>query len=181
MNKIRFVAFALFAFLFIGCPARSLSPLFEQKDARLYAPLDGTWLNNTQNQIYVFQPIGGRSYIAMIVDQKRDTIQYVVVAGQLGGQWFLDSYPKAPPGDHHVLSAHMFHRISIVGDTLTMASLESDWLEKMIDSKKISIPHARRDGEAILTASTEELQQLLTRFANDPEAFPKPEKLVREK
>jgi hypothetical protein len=158
-----------------------VAPIFDDTFARLCSTLSGTWLIDSKDQTYNFQPMDDKRYLATIVGEKHDTIQYVVIAGQLGGQWFLDSYPKDSYDDHHVLLTHIIHRITIVGDTLEMASLESDWLKKMIDAKKISIGHARNDGEIILTASTAELQKFFRRFAKDRDAFPKPGKLVRSK
>lgn len=181
MNTIRSAAFVFFALVCVGCPARSLSPLFEDKDARLCPTLNGTWLIDAKDQTYNFQPMDDKRYLATIVGEQHDTIRYIVIAGQLGGRWFLDSYPKDSYDDHHVLLTHIIHRITVVGDTLEMASLESDWLKKMIDAKKLSIGHARNDGEIVLTAPTKELQKFFTRFANDRDAFPKPGKLTRIK
>jgi len=51
----------------------------------------------------------------------------------------------------------------------------------MIDAKKLSIVHVRRDNDIILTATTEELSALVLRFAEDDKAFPNPGLLIRTK
>ena len=42
----------------------------------------------------------------------------------------------------------------------------------MAHAGKLQIPHVERDGDVILTATTEELQQFVSRHAGDDEAFP---------
>ena len=80
-----------------------------------------------------------------------------------------------------MLRTHLISKMSLDGDSLQIASLESDWLKKMIESGKLKIAHVVHDGDILLTASTEELQELALRYAEDNGAFPRHDKLVRMK
>jgi len=66
-------------------------------------------------------------------------------------------------------------------DTMRMAMLEGDWMEKMIESGKLTISHWRNNREMVLTASTDELQKVVIQYANDEKAYPDTSVLVRQK
>jgi hypothetical protein len=80
-----------------------------------------------------------------------------------------------------MIAIHNIVKMSLEGDTLRMAMLEGDWLKKMIDSSKLKVSHVLLENDPILTVSTEELQQLVLRIAEDRDAFPNPGKFIRMK
>ena len=50
--------------------------------------------------------------------------------------------------------------------------LDSHWMEKMFDEKKLTLAHYQKQGGGvILTASTKELQSFVRQYANDDRAF----------
>ncbi|HEY6951706.1 MAG TPA: hypothetical protein VI758_04825 [Bacteroidota bacterium] len=186
MNTIRRFLLIGTAFLLMGCPARSLFPLFTQNDLVFNPGLIGKWIDQKNGDTFTFQKGGEKSYkvvlLEMIGNKKVTREAYTVELGQIGDFWFIDSYPpKKSGGDHHTLSAHILSRIWIAKDTLRMASLESDWLKEMLDANKLSIPHVRRDDDIILTATTQELRDFVLRYADDERAFPNPGILTRTK
>lgn len=180
MNRIKYLVVTGIALLIMGCPARSLFPLFTEGDLVFNHGLVGTWSDNESNT-FTFQRAAEKGYNVVSVEQKGTKEEYRVQLGRLGKFWFIDSYPVYGGDDHHKLSAHILSRIWINGDTLRVASLESDWLRDMIDAKKLRIAHVRRDNDIILTATTEELRALCLRFAEDDRAFPNPGVLIRTK
>lgn len=181
MNRIKYSIVVGIAIFMMGCPTRSLFPLFTESDLVFNPALVGTWIDVEGADTFTFQKAGEKSYNVVSLEQKGNSEGYRVQLGRLGKFWFIDSYPLKGGGDHHTLSAHILSRIWLNGDTLRMASLESDWLRGMIDAKTLSIAHVRRDGDIILTATTEELQQLVLRFAEDDKAFPDPGVFIRTK
>ncbi len=180
MSRIKYFLAVGIAFLIMGCPARSLFPLFAEKDLEYDPGLIGTWMDN-KNGTITFQKAGEKSYKMVFLEQKENSEGYRVQLGRLGTFLFFDSYPLKEGSDHHTLATHILSRVWLNGDTLRIASLESDWLRDMIDAKKITIAHVRRDGDIILTATTDELQQLALLFAEDNKAFPSPDILIRMK
>lgn len=168
------------ALLCIGCPTRSLFPLFTEKDLVFPPEIIGSWTNG-KGEIYSFQKMGDKGYEVEWRDEKGNTGTYKIQIGKLGKSLFLDSYPGNKDIDHHLLSTHIISKVSIDGDVFRLASLESDWLKKMIDGDKLTIAHVKLHDDIILTATTEELQQLVLRYADDDGAFPKPAELTRMK
>jgi hypothetical protein len=169
------------SFFMIGCPTRSLFPLFSEKEVVFNPALIGTWSGEDDEGTFSFVQSGEKGYTVTMRDEKGEKEVYSASLGRLGKYWFMDSSPASDERDYHLITAHLITKIQLDGDTLRMSLLESDWLRGMIDEKKLSIAHVRRDGEIILTASTEELQALLRRIAKDQKAFPDPIILARMK
>lgn len=194
MGKLRILFVGVLILLFLGCPVRSIFPLFADKDMVFMPGLVGTWANTEENALMdtgedtlSIKKAGEQNYYTVVwpVGKSGDEVKthtYFAYLGRLGDFWFLDSYQQIREDEEdHVIPAHMFHRLWLDGDTLRLATLDGDWLKEMIDKKEIDIAHLRRGDEVLLTASTPELQQLLRRFAEDREAFPGPAKYVRLK
>lgn len=180
MKVIRLLFIVLITALFAGCPARSIHPLFTDQDALFNPSLIGTW--GTDDETYTFEKLKEKNYQLVIRSKKEyDSTAYVVWLGKIGSQWFLDSYPIVNSDEHHYLSVHVFTRMKLERDTLRLASLEADWISKMIDEKKMKISHVRRDNEIVLTASTKELQQWMGTIVDNSEAFPNEDAFVKIK
>ena len=181
MTSAKYIIVAAVALLFIGCPARSIFPLLAAKDVVFNPSLVGTWVGENEKETYTFQASKDKGYIVTVRDEKGDTSIYNVQAGQLGKFWFLNSLPAGGTSEYHMVPTNLVWQMWLAGDTLRLTSLEGDWLRKMIDSAKLAIPHVVMNGDVILTASTEELQQFVLHYANDTEAFPEPGKFTRKK
>ncbi len=181
MNIFKYIIITGIAFLFVGCPARSLFPLFTDKDTLDNSLLVGAWANQEKNseKTMTFQKAEKKSYKVFLRDGE-DVMTYEARLGQIGKFWFLSS-SLSKSGDHHTLSAHIIHRVWIDEDTLKVAALEADWLKEMSDAKKLAVTHVKREGEVILNATTEELQAFVLKYAEDEKAFPKRDVFVRLK
>ncbi len=180
MNTIRYFLVAGLAVLSLGCPARSIFPLFTSKDFVSVSAIVGTWVNEEGDTI-TFQKAADNSYDVVSRDKKGSTGVYKAQIGRLGKSWFLDLYSDQTAPDYSMIRTHMITRMSLDGDSLQIALLESDWLKKVIEDGKLKIAHVVRDGDILLTASTEELQELVLRYADNNGAFPPPDKLARMK
>jgi hypothetical protein len=171
------------AVLFTGCPVRSLEPLFTDNDVAFNPLILGTWVN--KGDLYTFKQSGEKNYEVAVRDTssgKNDSVVYAVQLGKLGNSWFLDSFLSGDPRDFHLLSMHIISKVEFQSaDSFSVSSLESDWLKKKINDGSLTIAHVVRDGDVVLTATTEELQQLVSRYANDSGAFPDPGEFVRVK
>jgi|WetSurMetagenome_2_1015567.scaffolds.fasta_scaffold76323_1 hypothetical protein len=179
MKTIAYFLLLGLGLLNLGCPARSFSPLFTAKDLVSVPAIVGTWVDH-KGETFTFQRATDNSYNVVWWDQKNTGV-YKVQIGMLGKSLFLDSYPGQDNPDYAMIHTHLISRISLDGDSLHIASLEGDWLKHMIESAKLTMPHVVRDGDILLTASTEELQAFVLRYAEDTGAFPTPEILVRMK
>jgi hypothetical protein len=158
---------------FLGCPVRSLSPIFNENDLVFDPTLLGIWKNTEQDEVLIFQRLGEKRYYVQRYENEGDSSAYNVQLGRIGGYWFIDSYAIQIDDDYHMLSTHLIWRIWFNDDTLRISSLEMDWLEEMIENDDIVIPYTQQYGDIILTASPTELQEFVIRYAEDSGAFPK--------
>ena len=170
MKYVSFIILVCCGFLFIGCPATSIYPLFSDKDAVLNLSLVGSWMASNDSYIR-FEANKDNSYKVTFLDKDGQSVEYKVILGKVGDHWYLDSYP-AGEHDAHLIPAHMITQLWLNGDAMKTAELESDWLSSMIKDEKLSISHANKGGHIILTAPTEELQKLLLQYGDEKKAFP---------
>jgi len=169
------------ALFFMGCPARSFYPFFTEKNLVFNPGLVGAWMDQDKKETYFFQKAEGKDYDVIVCEEKGDTSYYRVQLGQIGKVWFLDSYPSEESTNFQLVPTHIISKIWFNGDTLTFASLESDYVKNLIKSKNLKIAYTLQKEDIILIASTEEVQQLVLQLVQDEKAFPNPTRLNRVK
>ena len=165
---------------------RSLQPLFTEESLTFDAQLVGTWAEEKEQETWTLQKSGDKAY-ELTFHSEGQTNQYDAHLVKLNEFLFLDIYPKGVD-DAFSVPTHVFVRLRREGDALEVATLNPDWLKKMVADKKAGIAHILAPehpfGDSktrmILTASTKELQKLVLKYARDTEAFP-PSKLHRRK
>jgi hypothetical protein len=184
-----------------GC-VRSLYPLFTEKDYIFVARLAGTWPDKS-GDTWIFSKQADKSYRLQYYQHEfgggifkegtpGDTGTFDAHLGRLGKNLFLDVFPEQGSTDSHTgkifgnikndfynwhfLPMHSIMKVWFENDSLRLSLLDNGWLKKMIDNKSVRISHERLDDQIILTASTEELQQLVTKYGDDERAFPEQEK-----
>jgi hypothetical protein len=193
---------ATLAFMFTllaGC-IPSLHPLYTDKDRISMDEIIGVWLSAEGTSMYYINadPDDQPSYTFTYFElpKKNDLFQrdstpanLEVNLVRLGGATFMDFYP----GDNesldnmnmllaiHLIPAHTFARFKISNDTLTIWRFDPDWLKKLFEENRIRISHEKLDDQIVLTASTEELQKFVAKYADDPEAYIDPEVLIRKR
>ena len=183
--------------LIAGC-VRSLYPLFTEKDYIFDKRLVGTWPDKS-GDTWTFSKGGDKSYVLKYYQREfggglfhqgtpGDTGIFEAHLGRLGKNLFFDVYPEqmneSGRGEKmfgnvkndfynwHFIPMHSIMKVWFEHDSLRLSLLDNGWLKKMIDNKSVKISHERLDDQIILTASTEELQQLVTKYADDDKAFP---------
>ncbi len=164
MRTFRFAILVCFCLLAAGCPARSIFPLFTDKDTSFNPLLVGTWTHSDGGTL-AFAKSGVAGYHVML-REKDETSTYTAHIGKLGNAWFIESFAENADNEYHLLTASVVHRMWLERDSLTISALRNDWLRDMMDDGKLTIKHVLRDGEIILTASTEELQQFVAKYAD---------------
>lgn len=174
MSRITFSSLFLFCFLLLGCPVRSLSPLFQEKDIVFNEALLGTWKNTENTDMVTFERMGDNSYRAIVHEKDKDSTTYMVQLGKLGNYWFTDWFPDGKGEDYQMIPTHLISQTGLNRDSLSLSFLEGDWVEQVLSSDKNAIPHARQTGDIILTADTELLQKFVLQHAGSGKAFPDP-------
>jgi hypothetical protein len=191
-SKTFFFAVTLLASVLAGC-AFSIQPLYIGNDLVSEPGLVGKWLGKNQEaecfQIVIVK--GDRdNYIATSSGTTETPKQeYDIHLVRLEKDLFADVFFKGEvlqndlgEGTPGTVPLHMFARISINGDTLKYSYLAQEKLEQQLVAKKISIAHQNVDGNrTVFTAPTSDLQTLLQRLSDSPDAFSSPDEMHRQK
>lgn len=162
-----------------GC-VLTLNSLFTSKDVTYDPALVGVW--QATDATWTFKPFdqkGGR-YQLQTVMKDQPTQRWYATLGVIGTNRFLELLPQRPSEIHpktfyggHYIELRSFWKVTLAGDALTLTSMSTQWLDAMLKQNKVSVKYERRDGGTLfLTASTQELQDFVAQYADDPGAFP---------
>ncbi|NUN70730.1 MAG: hypothetical protein HUU02_13590 [Bacteroidetes bacterium] len=174
----RFILIGSLTVLLWGCPARSLHPLFTPEQSVNVAAIEGWW--RTDGAEYRFEVLEGTNYkVTVISTEDQDTAMYAGQFGRVRGTLYLDTAPLSSSDEHHYLSVHLFSRIDLNGDSLTLRTLDGEWLVKLADNKQLRTPFVRRENEIILTGTPAELQSFVASAAAVADAYPDISRFVR--
>ena len=163
------------AIMATGC-ITSVHPLFTDNELIYQPELLGTWKEG--NETLTFSGIDSTHYSIQMVEGS-DTTNLIGRLGKLGNQYFLDV--TIDPDDAkvndllgiYIFPVHVFFKVSFENDQLNMNAFafSSDWLEKLIKERRIRINHEVENKEILLTASTDELQEFVLKYIDEPKAF----------
>ena len=198
VNKV-LLLFAL-TILFNGC-LTTLYPFFTEKDVVFNPELIGDWAysNKSEKGSILFETITqnksielsegirkmtGKGYLVTWKDSiGQPTSQYFVFLAKIGKHFYLDFYPAdmddERPVDRifkgHKLKLHHCYKVNFHSkDRLEIKMFEESFLTDLIEKKQIRIHYEEKgsfDKKRIITASTDELQQYLLKYSNNPKAY----------
>ncbi|GAC1616237.1 MAG: hypothetical protein NVS9B13_01390 [Candidatus Acidiferrum sp.] len=165
----------------------SLQPLYTAVDLDFDERFLGGWADEKDEMRFVFEPGGEKVYKLTITEGEGSdevTAEFEAHLVRLGADWLLDLYPKQLTGGGdlyqlHFLRAHTFVRVRLKDDSLQLLFFKADWLKERLDEKSVDIPHEVTADGVLLTGTTQELQDLVYRCADDEEAFGIPIHLAR--
>lgn len=162
-----------------GC-VPTLNSLFTSEDVAYDPALEGKWQNAEATwTIQPFDARGGR-YRLRTEMKEQPTAEWYATLGKIGTNRFLELLPLRPNEIHpksfyggHFIQLRSFWKVALVGDTLTLTAMSTQWLETMLKRNEVTIKYEKPEGGMLfLTADTPELQDFVAKYANDPGAFP---------
>ncbi len=189
-------------FFLSGC-LFTLYPIFTEKDVVYTQQLLGSWKFMTNenkvermditkiNESDVKQLTGSIKNIAhkgyLITNKNEQEIivgNHLVFLVKIGKYHYLDYYPLEIPEDKkhpeffrmHYMKMHIFYRIDFKSSKiLELKRFDDAFLKQLIEKKQIRIRLEERPYRlpAVITASTEELQQYILKYSNVQEAYTK--------
>jgi hypothetical protein len=131
-------------------------------------------LQRNANKIYILEEEDAKN--------KTRSTNYAFLV-KLGKYYYLDYYPSASNEKEtadefftaHYIPMHSIYRVTFNGNrSFDLQQLDGGYLENLIKNKKIRIRHeVTDDGNYVITAPTEELQQYLIKYSDVPEAYSK--------
>lgn len=167
-----------------GC-VPSLHPLYTSDTIVFEPALLGSWAETDSEGRWEFRQGGENSYrLTMTDDDKQGEFEVHLV--KIGSSRFLDLFPEKLelPGNEyyqmHLLPVHSFILVSQLQPTLRLALLQPTWLKSFLAKNPEAVKHEIVDGDVLLTAPPEELQQFLLAHVNTEGAFTTPAELMRQ-
>ncbi len=180
--------------LLSSCGIFSLHPLFKDENLIVKNELIGTWQSATESGLAVMIDSIGHSKYEFVMIDGEDTVDFEMGLLQLNNQYFIDLYPTEecnfPSGGNcdmlemmvrNYIPVHTFMKLDYTNGTLILTEFDNERLIDLFSNNRIRLPHEmiNEDEYVVITASTEDLQKFISRYANDEEAFNEPEKYHR--
>jgi len=165
--------------LFAGCVVPSLQPLIAEKDYVAYSELTGSWVQTDDEKLLYTFAADGKAYKLTQVDEKQHTAVFRAVVGKLGTNVFLDTSIEDPKFEDrvndfavvHLVPGHVFVKVTQRDNQLVFTALDVTWLKDLLRENPKAIAHVMQEERPILTATTEELQKFVIKYAADTNAF----------
>ena len=188
--KRRFIYIVLTAMMAMtGCLVSSLHPFYKEKDIYFDPVMTGSWLDG-DSCLWVIE--ANMASTGIMSPEKRDnkyrityyeeTDQAGVFVGtlfQINGIPYVDFYPD-PDEDQcvtdltswHEFPTHTLARVQYSKDSILLYWFGEDWLNDLLEHNRIRIKHETVEissdySRHVLTASTDELQKFIRKYAND--------------
>jgi hypothetical protein len=191
-------------FVFLqSCTIFSLHPLYHEEDLLMEPGLEGMWQDNEDGDEYVyFEQLDDKMYLFRYMEEQdddstlsdMDTVSFEAGLLRVGDHYFLDLYPyyerdKDEEADYllaNFIPTHSFLKIEWDQNKIVVYMFNYDRMKKLFEQNRIRIKHELiEEGKVtdyiVITASTDDLQRFIRKYANDPEAFDDPGVFIRMK
>jgi hypothetical protein len=154
---------ALFATLLTtGCgDLLSLHPLYLERDKVFDTVYEGRWEN--KDDLLTVRRAGDHYDVTLQSKLNlSEPVEYEVHFVDIAGARFADLLPVESIG-------HMFLKVRVVEGKLRLAFFDSEWLRERIPHEKSVIAQGKT--QAVLTARTPELRNLVAKYGSDSKAY----------
>lgn len=197
MKRILLTSSIVFLLVLLSGCLTTLHPIFTEKDIVYNPKLIGTWKTDSVGGRAVITNLATESSVELpgnisSISQKGYFIsyfqkdgsaseRYIAFLAQIGKHLYFDYYPADKKTDRkiddffgvHFVKMHSSYRVEILKDgSFELNQLDGSYVESLINEKKFRISHETdADGNIVITASTQELQQYLIKYGDDPSAY----------
>jgi len=206
--NIRKILFYVLAGILGGCvPVVSLHPLYTQNDIVFDEKLTGDWVDVNEKTTWQFTRPDKEEkfYMLTYCDDENKKGLFAVQLMKLTRldeteskreeKFFLDAFPFQVPYDSNdpnkakqlaynaffIIPVHIFAIVDSFEPQLRLRLTDDEQMKDMLEEKPKAIKSESVDGRIILTASTEELQKFVLKYADSSELFLKEVILSRKK
>jgi hypothetical protein len=181
VRVLRLTLAAVAALLSSACLVVSLQPVYEPETIAFDPALVGTWLAGEDEMTISFARGEWHSY-HVTLEQRDDITRLSARLTRVGERLYLDVSPLdgvdvAPM----LLPVHGIYRVVVDGETLSLADLNYEQLERLSREGTAGLPiasDARKN--VVITASTAELRRWLVTHADEEGLFDAPTILRRK-
>lgn len=184
--KLQTLCLVLGAGLLAGCWQKSLNAFYVPGDVIADEKLARVWHEKKENSegkeeqgmVWTFTRDDRKGYTLTIKDDDK-TYHYEAHLFKLDGHRLLDLFPTERGVS--TIPAHSLFKVTEIGDTLQVAMLNINWMQKWLRKNPASLPHVtvidpdhrddREKDELVLTADTKALQAFLRQHWDDTDLF----------
>ena len=186
MRILRLIAALAITAAMTAC-VPSLHPLYGEDDSLFNSSLLGGWVyddGDGQKALWTFTQSGHKNY-RLVTREDDKSATFDVHLLKIGERLYLDIRPVEGTGDTDLYNAlsirsHTFLSVVVERATLSVALMDQDWLKDHLGSGGLVLDHHRLDdGNVLLTASTQDLQEFILRHGNDKGLFGEPAEFIR--
>lgn len=182
LSAVKFLSLTVIsvALLFLaGCIVTSVYPYYTDKDLVSEPALLGKWVDpeqtNSVEYIQIIQRGTNGYWLTDVETNKPECIEIHLF--RLKQQLFLDTCPTNR--DLDFVPVHQISKVTKLGQTLEMASLNYKWLSELIEKKPGTIRHIVVNEDPnddskkriVLTDDTKNLQRFVLKYLNDTNAW----------
>ena len=199
MKKASIILALAFLIIFLSGCLRTLHPIFTSKDIVYEPKLLGTWKTknpgssgfaiitnlSADNSIELPEKISAikqKGYLVSYQDEDgKATEQYIAFLARIGKHLYFDYFPADKKDNKtideffasHFVKMHTSYRVDISKDgSFELSQLDELYVTKLINEKKIRISHEKdANGNIVITASTDELQQYIIKYSDEPGVY----------
>jgi hypothetical protein len=197
MKKIILLAGLFFILLLLNSCLTTLHPIFTEKDLVADTRLIGKWEKTKDGSMAIYRQAGANDLKGLSTELQRNANKiyileendpqgnlksiYYAFLVKLGKYYYMDYYPtstneKKSADDFfaaHYIPMHNIYRIKFSSNrSFEIQRFDAGYMEKLIRNRQVRIKHeVMEDGDFVITASTEELQQYLIKYSDTPEAY----------
>ena len=172
-----------------SCLVSSLHPFYKEKDKKFDTSMVGYWMDedsciwtilpNMISDGFMEPEKHDSSYTITYYEDENKKSILTTTLFQINGVDYVDFTPD-PNEDHstsdmtafHHVPVHTLARVQYCKDSILLYWYGDEWLNELFEQNRIRIKHETVTGFAydrqLLTASTDELQKFIRKYANDP-------------
>jgi len=211
MRIKKFLFYLLAGLLGSCVPVMSLHPLFTEENMVFEEKLLGTWVDdpNSPEGTWEFKRVADsaqkdwelpppkkpeKAYKLLLLNNKEGTKgSFFAHLVKLEGRLFLDVFPSQLPcaqldpkqdwvfNTVFLIPGHSFAVIDAIEPQLKIRWTNEDEMEKFLKEQPNALKHELVEDRIVLTASTDELQKFVLKYADDKRIFPAEAVLTRKK
>jgi len=201
MRTFLFALMVVVVMLWLGCGF--INPLYTTKDIYTSDKLPGEWMDTTTEYSISGKAIGRPKYSwrveamgnghYMVIQQNGSSLfqYYYVTFVQLKGQLFADIQMSNDETGKQLTMDHCFARVQLTDNTMQIAELNDDYIEKQVKLGKLPLKHYYTKGhymsdgmaespQLMITEATPKLQQMIMALSRDKNAFTNDMVLVKK-
>ena len=173
---MRLILLMLCAVLIGGC-VRSINPVLEDAQVGEYPELAGKWVAADGSASNLELIPDGKTFRVSPMDDEGKQGSFVLRIGKVGKLTVMECKPADLPANlSHDYSAQLMPTYTFAVLTQTQPkvmarTLKPDWLDRYVAEHPQELPMARVGGEAIIVASTKQLQAFIEKHWETEEAW----------